>query len=137
MSIHLTIFKRTLTSLVLYAMVTASGVANAQQDQGRVISSEPSPSGYSVLFEYAGRQYATTTRTPLAPGAAISINVSPVIDNTPPAQLVPVYYPQPVEMPPRYYVEASPWPLTLATAGIAFLLGGAILNGGGGGHGRH
>ena len=61
--------------------LAGSPAAWAQQEQGRVISSTPirtadGVAGYSVTYEYAGRQYSTHTDSP--PGDFIAVQVTPM-----------------------------------------------------------
>ncbi len=65
------------------ALGTGASLAQAQpqQEEGRVISSTPirdgnGRTGYSVTYEYAGRQY--TTRMDQPPGRSIALQVSPL-----------------------------------------------------------
>lgn len=65
----------------LAALGSAGASAQQHMEQGRVISSTPiragnGVSGYSVTYEYNGRQY--TTRTDSPPGDYIQLQVSPI-----------------------------------------------------------
>lgn len=55
--------------------------------------------GYNVVYEYAGRQYTTTTATD--PGASIALQVSPVGQSAPPVQA-------PVQTISGDYYQATP-----------------------------
>ncbi|MCX7276044.1 MAG: hypothetical protein NTZ15_01760 [Burkholderiales bacterium] len=55
--------------------------------------------GYNVVYEYAGRQYTTTTATD--PGASIALQVSPVGQSAPPVQA-------PVQTISSDYYQATP-----------------------------
>ena len=77
--------KQALGAALLSALGTlalaGSPAAWAQQEQGRVISSTPirtadGIAGYSVTYEYAGRQYSTRTDSP--PGDFIAVQVTPM-----------------------------------------------------------
>ncbi|MGR4870984.1 hypothetical protein ACIPRI_19210 [Variovorax sp. LARHSF232] len=72
---------RKLLGASLLAALAGSPAAWAQQEQGRVISSTPirtgdGVAGYSVTYEYAGRQYSTRTDSP--PGDFIAVQVTPM-----------------------------------------------------------
>jgi len=73
---------RTLLGALLPAMLAvASPLALAQQEQARVISSNPirnadGSTAYAVTYEYAGRQYTTRTDTP--PGDTIALQITPM-----------------------------------------------------------
>ncbi|MDM0111870.1 hypothetical protein QTI66_06890 [Variovorax sp. J22R133] len=72
---------RALLGTSLLAALAAANPAFAQLEQGRVISSTPirtpdGVAGYSVTYEYAGRQY--TTRTDSPPGKSIPLQVTPM-----------------------------------------------------------
>ena len=72
---------RTLLGAALRAALAGSPAAWAQQEQGRVISSTPirtadGVAGYSVTYEYAGRQYSTRTDSP--PGDFMAVQVTPM-----------------------------------------------------------
>jgi hypothetical protein len=74
--------KQAFGAAVLGALALAgSPAAWAQQEQGRVISSTAirtadGVAGYSVTYEYAGRQYSTRTDGP--PGDFIAVQVTPM-----------------------------------------------------------
>lgn len=81
-------------SLLGALALAGSPAAWAQQEQGRVISSTPirtadGVAGYSVTYEYAGRQYSTRTDSP--PGDFIAVQVTPMGVMTSQQQQQPQY----------------------------------------------
>jgi hypothetical protein len=74
-------FSRGVLGAALLAALAAGAPAWAQQEQARVISSTPirtpdGVAGYSVTYEYAGRQY--TARTDSPPGDSMPVQVTPM-----------------------------------------------------------
>ena len=75
------LFSRSVLGASLLAALAAGTPAWAQQEQARVISSVPirtpdGVAGYSVTYEYAGRQYTARTDTP--PGDTLPVQVTPM-----------------------------------------------------------
>ena len=75
------LFSRSMLGASLLAALAAGAPAWAQQEQARVISSTPihtpdGVAGYSVTYEYAGRQYTARTDTP--PGDHMPVQVTPM-----------------------------------------------------------
>jgi hypothetical protein len=110
---------RSVLAASLLAAIAAAAPAWAQQEQGRVISSSPirtpdGVAGYSVTYEYAGRQYSMRTESP--PGDYIPVQVTPM----------GVMAPQPQDQAPiaDNSAPAQPWRNVTPEPGVV-LSGGA------------
>ena len=109
---------------LLLALAGAATLAQAQQEQARVISSTPIVEaghtvGYNVTYEYAGRRYTTQTEAP--PGRTIPIQISPYGVATSPVAPQP-----PMEAAPLEGGSGDPWQNVVPEQGVVVGAGGAV-----------
>jgi hypothetical protein len=114
----MTIKSHRAAALTLFATLGAMGnlaLAQAHQEQARVVSSTPAPDGgFNVTYEYAGKRY--TTRTDAPPGRTLPIQISALGVTT-----LPVYQsnfsPDPAPGGPKSWADVVPEPGVVVSGG--------------------